>query len=81
MLHYGRGCHISTIIMVPINFWQNSDLFEKKNVFLAQKLPKLDHFKEILSEFSKKISEIQNMNIFNVFGATVMILSIKLNNF
>ena len=25
--HYAIGCRISTLIMVPINFWRNSDLF------------------------------------------------------
>ena len=36
------GCPISTLMMVPINFWHNSDLL-KKNIFLAQKLTKLEH--------------------------------------
>ena len=39
--HYGRGCRISTLIMVPINFLRNFDLFEeKKEHFPAQKLTK-----------------------------------------
>ena len=29
MPHFGRGCRISTLIMVPINFLPNSDLFKK----------------------------------------------------
>ena len=33
MLHYGHGCRISSLIMVPINFWRNSDLFKKKRTF------------------------------------------------
>ena len=33
--------------MVPIEFWRNSDLFKKKNIFLAQKLAKLEHISEI----------------------------------
>ena len=81
MPHYGRGCRISTLIMVPINFWRNSDLFKKKNIFLAQKLTILELFKENLWKFSKKISQTQNKNLWNLFGATLMILSIKLNNF
>ena len=81
MPHYAIGCRISTLIMVPINFWRNSDLFKKKNVFLAQKLTKLEHFKENLSNFSKKISQIQNINLWNVFGATMINFGIKLNNF
>ena len=67
--------------MVPINFWRNSDLFKKKNIFLAQKLTILELFKENLWKFSKKISQTQNKNLWNLFGATLMILSIKLNNF
>ena len=61
--HYGHGCWISTLIMVAINFLRNSDLFKKKNIFLSQKLTTLEHFKENLSKFSKKISEIQNENL------------------
>ena len=29
--------------MLPISFWRNFDLFRKKNIFLAQKLTKLEH--------------------------------------
>ena len=79
-------CHkmamgVATLIMVPINFWQNSYLFEKKNTSLAQKLTKIYYLKENLSNFSKKISLIQDLNLWNVFGGTMMILSIRLNNF
>ena len=49
MPHYARGCHISTLIIVPINFWQNSDLLKKKK--LAQKMTKLEHFLINLSNF------------------------------
>ena len=80
MPHYAHGCRISTLIMVPINFWRNSDLFKKKIVFLAQKLTKLDHFKENLSSFSKKISEIQNINLW-IVGVTMITFATKLNNF
>ena len=31
------------LIMVPINFWRNSDPFKKK-LFLAQKWTELEHF-------------------------------------
>ena len=34
----------------------------KKNIFLVQKLTKLEHFKENLSNYSKKVSQIQNIN-------------------
>ena len=50
-------------------------------VFPAQKLAKLEHSKQNLSNASKKTSEIQNINIWNVFGPTLRILSIKLDNF
>ena len=36
MPHYGRWCCINTLVIVPIN--------SKKNIFLAQKLAKLEHF-------------------------------------
>ena len=39
-------------------------MFKKKNIFLAQKIKKLEYFKENLSNFPMKISQIQNM--FNV---------------
>ena len=44
MPDYTRRCRTSPLIMVPINFWRNSDPFKKKNIFLAQKLTKLEHF-------------------------------------
>ena len=81
MPHCGCVCSNSTLIMVPINFWRNSDLFKKKNIFQAQKLAKLEHFKGNLSNFPRKISQIQNINLLNVFGVTVMILSIRLTDF
>ena len=31
----------TVLIMVPINFWRNSDPYKKKNMFLAQKLTEL----------------------------------------
>ena len=39
-------CRTSTLIMVPVNIWQNSVPFEKKrkNIFLAQKLTELELF-------------------------------------
>ena len=57
MLHCGRGCHISTLILVPINFWQISGLFKK--------LTKLEHFKENVWNFTEKISQLQNINLWN----------------
>ena len=44
-------------------------------------MTKLEHFKENLSNFSKKISQIQNINLWNVFGASMITCGIKLNNF
>ena len=41
MPHYARGCRISTLIMVPINFWRNSDLFKKKERFSSLKIDKV----------------------------------------
>ena len=44
MPDYAHRYRTSTLIMVPINFWRNSDQFKKKNIFLAQKLTVLEHF-------------------------------------
>ena len=44
---YAHKCRTSTLIMVPINYWQNSDPFKKKH-FLAQKFTKLEHFLKCL---------------------------------
>ena len=41
---YAQRCRTSTLMMVPINFWRNSDPFEKEEVFLAQRLKELEHF-------------------------------------
>ena len=38
MSDYAHRCRTSTLIMIPINFWRNSDHLKKKNIFLAQKL-------------------------------------------
>ena len=51
MPYYGRGCRISTLIMIPISFWPNSDLFKtKKNIFLAQKLTKVCNRKVVIEQ-------------------------------
>ena len=46
MSHYGRGYRISTLIIVSINFWRNSDLFKKKKIFLAQIMTELERFEK-----------------------------------
>ena len=53
MPDYAWRCRTSTLIMVPINFWRNSDTFKKKH-FLAQKLNKLEHFSQISQIFNIK---------------------------
>ena len=41
MPDYAQKCRTRSLIMVPIEFWRNSDLFKKKeHFFLAQKLVK-----------------------------------------
>ena len=40
-------CNASFLVMLPIDFWRNSDLFEKKNIFLAQRLTKLEQLEKI----------------------------------
>ena len=51
MLDCARGFRTSTLRMVQMDFWRNSDLFKKKNIFLAQKLTKSEHFYESLKIF------------------------------
>ena len=43
--------------------------------------PSLPGLQWNLSNFSKKISQIQNMNLWNIFGVTMITFAIKLNNF
>ena len=38
MPQIGHGCRISTLIMLPINFWQNSYLFKKQAQLMLCKL-------------------------------------------
>ena len=40
--------------MVPINFWQNSDQFEKKRIFFSSKFDKLRGFQRKSLKFSKE---------------------------
>ena len=42
MPDYARRCRTSALIMVPVNFWRNSDPLKIKHI--AQKLTKLKHF-------------------------------------
>ena len=47
-------------VMVQINFWQNSDCFKTKHIFLAQKFTKLEHIKENLSiSFKENLSNMK----------------------
>ena len=41
--------------MVPINFWQNSDPFKKREYFLTQKLTKIEHFINLYQPESTRI--------------------------
>ena len=72
MPRYGRGCHISTLIMEPINFWKNADLFRKKNIFLANKIDNLEYLKKI----SKRCQWL-----FKSLRHFLRILNIEFNNF
>ena len=50
-------------LILSIHLNQYDDLFRNYTIILAQKLTKLEHFKENLSNFSKKLSQIQNINL------------------
>ena len=82
MSHYGRGCHISTIIMVPINFWRNFDLFFfKKGIFSSLKIDKVRVFqRESLNFFKENLPNTKQKSL-KRFGATLMILGSRLSNF
>ena len=51
----------------------------KKQIFLAQQWTKLEHFNGNISNFPKKIPQLQDINLLSIFGVTFLILS-KLNN-
>ena len=78
--HCGCVCRISTLIMVPINFCDIlTCLKPKEHNFVAQRLIELERSKENLWKCLKKISQVQTINLWNIFGA--MMSSIKLDNF
>ena len=45
---------IITLIMVPINFWRNSDLFKKKKRFSSSKIDKVRAFQRKSLKFFKE---------------------------
>ena len=53
MPDYARRCRTSTLIMVPINFWRNSDPFKKKEHFSSSKNDRVRAFFANLSNFQK----------------------------
>ena len=58
MPHCGCVCSNSTLIMVPINFWRNSDLFKKKEHLSSSKI---DNFRA----FQRKSLKIFKENLSN----------------
>ena len=50
MPNYARRCRNSTLIMVPINFWRNSDPFKKKKHFSSSKIDRVRAFLVNLSK-------------------------------
>ena len=42
--HLCQNAAIRVVMTAPIFFWRNSDLFKKKNIFLAQILSELEQF-------------------------------------
>ena len=53
MPHYGHGCNISTLLMVPINFWRNFDLLKKEH-FSSLKIYKVSAFQRKSLKFFKE---------------------------
>ena len=51
MLEYAHRCRTSTVIIVPINFWQNSDPFKKKEHFSSSKIDRVRAFFINISNF------------------------------
>ena len=51
MLDYAHRCRTSTLIMVSINFWQNSDPFKNEEHFSSSKIDRLRAFFINLSNF------------------------------
>ena len=58
MPDYARRYRTSTLIMVPIDFWHNSDPSLKKNIFLDKKLIELEHFFVDFKTFNSKTLNI-----------------------
>ena len=59
MPDYSHRCRTSKPIMVPLNFWWNSNPFKKSTFFLSKKLRNLSIFPK------KNISKIRNKHIGN----------------
>ena len=53
MPDYAQRCRTSTLIMVPINFWRNSDPFKKKEHFSSSKIDQVRAFFVNPSNFQK----------------------------
>ena len=68
----------TALIMVPINFWRNSDPFKKKEHFSSSKIERVRAFFVNLSNFQSKISQIRNTNISNSFGPYLRDLLLKI---
>ena len=51
MPDYALRCRTSTMIMVPINFWRNSDPFKKEEHFSSSKMDRVRAFLINLSKF------------------------------
>ena len=64
MPHCGCVCSNSTLIMVPINFWRNSDLFKKKEHFSSSKIDKVRAFqRKSLKIFKENLSNTKHKSL------------------
>ena len=54
MSDYALGFRTSYLIIVPIEFWRNSDLFKKKEHFSSSKIDKMRTFRKKISEIVRK---------------------------
>ena len=54
MPDYAWRCRTSTLIMIPIDIWRNSDLFKNKERFSSSKIDQVRAFQRKYLKFSKE---------------------------
>ena len=79
MPYYAQRCQTSTLIMVPINFWRNSDPFKRKQHFSSSKIDRV--FDKSLKNFHSKSLKYGRKMFETVSYLSWVLLNIKHHNF